>query len=137
VTLKHLEDDILSSSANVQAKKISKEQVAIRMKWKEYGHGDIIPIISWNNQADIDEDFLSWFPRNRIANDKELAYIYECTVLAEHLHFQQSESMPNTSFTDVNASDTDTEVYNENTPLDDQATFPEDNICPSLTDDQF
>ena len=55
---------------------------------------------------------------------------------AEHLLFQESESTPNTSFADVNASDTDTVVNDENTPPDDQATLPEDYIDPSLIDDQ-
>jgi hypothetical protein len=136
VAFKRLEDDFLSSSAEVQAKKISNIQVAIRTKWKECGRGDDIPIIGWNDQADHDEDFLTWIPEDLAATDEEFARIHERTVLAEHLLFQQSETTPNTSFADVNASDTDTVVNDENTPPDDQATLPEDNIDPSLADDQ-
>jgi hypothetical protein len=136
VAFKRLEDDFLSSSAEVQAKKISNIQVAIRTKWKECRRGDDIPIIGWNDQADHDEDFLTWIPEDLAATDEEFARIHERTVLAERLLFQESESTPNTSFADVNASDTDTVVNDENTPPDDQATLPEDNIDPSLIDDQ-
>jgi hypothetical protein len=136
VAFKRLEDDFLSSSAEVQAKMDSNMAVAIRTKWKECGRGDDILIISWNNQADHDEDFLTWIPEDVAATHKEFACIHECMVLPQGLLFQESESTPNTSFANVNASDTDTVVNDENTPPDDLAMLPEDNIDPSLTDDQ-
>jgi hypothetical protein len=45
VAFKRLKDDFLSSSAEVQAKKISNIQVAIRTKWKGCRRGDDILII--------------------------------------------------------------------------------------------
>jgi hypothetical protein len=136
VAFKCLEDDFLSSSAEVQTKKISNIQVVIRTKWKQCRCGDDIPIIGCNVQAHHDEDFLTRIPEDLAATDNEFTRIHEHTVLAERLLFQESESTPNTSFADVNASDTDTVVNDESTPPDDQATLLEDNIDPSLADDQ-
>jgi hypothetical protein len=136
VAFKSLEDDFLSSLAEVQAKKISNIKVAIRTKWTECTHGDDILIISWNDEADHTGDFLTWIRNDLAATYKEFACIYERLVLAEHILFQQSESTPNTIFAGINASDTDTVANDENTALDDQATLSENNIDPSLTNEQ-
>jgi hypothetical protein len=136
VAFKHVEDDLLFSSAKVQVKKISNKQVAIRTKRKECRPGDHIPLISWTNQADHDEDFPTGIPKDLAATDEDFAHKPECTLLAQRLLFQMSESTPNSSFTDINVSDTDTVVNNENTPPHHQAMLHEDNIDPSFTDDQ-
>jgi hypothetical protein len=112
VAFKRLEDDFLYSSAEVQAKKISNIQVAICTKWKECRRRGDIPIISWNDQANHNEDFLTWIRQDLATTDEEFACIHECIVLAERLLLQESESTPNTSFADINASDTDTVVNN-------------------------
>jgi hypothetical protein len=72
MAFKHLEDDFLFSSADVQVKKISNIQKGICTKWKECGLGDNIPIIGWNDQAAHDEVFLTWIPVDLAATDKEL-----------------------------------------------------------------
>jgi hypothetical protein len=110
--------------------------VAIRAKSKEWRCGDDIPIISWNDHGDHVQDFLTWIHEDLTATDEEFPPIPERTLLAEHFLSHESESTPNTSVADVNASDTDTVVNDENTALDNQATLPEDNIDPSLTDDK-
>jgi hypothetical protein len=135
VAFKRREDDFLSSSAEVQAKKISNIHMAICTKWKWFRRGDNIPIIGWKNQADQSQHFLTWIPKDLAATDEEFGHIPKHMVLAEHLLYQESESTTNTSFADVNASGTDTVLNDGNTPPDVQATLTDDNIDPSLTDE--
>jgi hypothetical protein len=101
------------------------------MKWNKCWRRHDIPIKGWNDQTNFDQDFLTWITDDLTATDMEFAYIYEHMVLAEHVLFQQSESTPNTSCTDVNTSDTDTEVKDKNALPDNQAQVPGDNIDPS------
>jgi hypothetical protein len=72
--------------------------------------------------VDHDKDFLSSIPKDGAPTDKVFLCIYECMVLAQCLPVQDSESIPNTSFTDVNAIDIDTAGKHENSPHSDQTT---------------
>ena len=92
-------------------------------------------MVSWKDQTHHDEDFLTSISKNLAATDEEFAGIYKHTILAKHLFFQQSASTPNTSFTNINPSDTDTVLNNKNTPADNQAILPEGSIDSLLTDE--
>jgi hypothetical protein len=93
-------------------------------------------MICLNDQINHNINYFTSIPEELTDTDNEFVYIRWHSLLADCLLLQQSESTPNTSFGDINASATDTVVNNKNMVLDDQAILPEDNIDQLLTNEQ-